>query len=248
MDTLSKKKLLSVAEEAIQTAGTLLQYYKAKVIKSFGKDIKIDADKDAHEIISKILRKTGIWILSEEDDAHDFNKDFQWIIDPLDGSLNFFRRIPICAVSIGLFENREPLLGVVYDFNREEMFSGIVGEGAWLNGKDIFVSKIREKREAIIMTGFPSYTDYSRDALEKYISLVQSFKKVRLIGSAALSLAYVASGRADAYCEKDIKIWDVAAGLALIKAAGGDYKATKTDKEGRCTVFAGNKYHLTEQA
>ncbi len=96
------------------------------------------------------------------------------------------------------------------------------------------------------MTGFPSYTDYASEALHSYISLVQGYKKVRLIGSAALSLAYVASGRADVYYEKDIKIWDVAAGLAIVKAAGGKYRLGPIDTEGRCEVSADNGRILTK--
>lgn len=234
------KSLLSLAEESARVAGTSLKTCKAKTLKNWDKDIKIDADKSAHIIVLEGLRKSGIPVLSEEDDIHDFNTDLKWIVDPLDGSMNFLRGIPSCAVSIALSRGGEPILGVVYDFNREEMFSGIVGEGAWLNGESIFVSNILKKEEAILMTGFPSHTDYSTEALKKYVSSVQSFKKIRLLGSAALSLAYVASGRADAYYEKDIKIWDVSAGLALVKAAGGRYTRMAVGDEGKCTVSADN--------
>lgn len=231
--------LLAVAEESARAAGASLKFHKAEVIQSRDKDIKISADRTAHKVVLAVLEKTGIPVLSEEDDTHDFNLDLKWVVDPLDGSVNFLRGIPASAVSICLVKDGEPILGIVYDFNREELFSGIVGTGAWLNKKGISVSAVRKKEEAIIMTGFPSYTDYSTAALEEYISRVQSFKKVRLIGSAALSLAYVASGRADAYYEKDIKIWDVAAGLALVKSAGGNYSRTEINNRGGCTVSAG---------
>lgn len=245
---LNIAKLLTLAEESARLVGDFLKLYKAEVIQNFGKDIKINADIKAHRIILESLKKSNIPVLSEEDKNHNFSiEDIKWVVDPLDGSINFLRNIPICAVSISLIKNREPILGVVYDFNKKEMFSGIVGEGAWLNSKNISVSNIQNKEEAIIMTGFPSYTDYTKEALEKYISIVQSFKKVRLIGSAALSLAYVASGRADAYYEKDIKIWDVAAGLALVKSAGGNYTNIKIDNEGKCFVFANNGHFSIEK-
>lgn len=237
--------LLSIAEESARSVGVFLKSYRATVIKDWDKDIKIDADREAHTMILEKLRETGIAILSEEDLVHDFSGEIKWIVDPLDGSVNFLRGIPQSAVSIALVRHGEPILGVVYDFTREEMFSGIVGEGAWLNGSTISVSTSGEKSEAIIMTGFPSYTDYSTKALGEYISLVQSFKKIRVIGSAALSLAYVASGRADAYYEKDIKIWDVAAGLALVKSAGGNYSSIELDTDGGCTVFAYSTHNLT---
>ena len=242
MKIIDQEKLLLTAKDAAQATGDLLKSFDAKLIKSWGKDVKIDADEQAHKTILKILKGSDIPVLSEEDGDHDFDLELKWIVDPIDGSINFLRGISLCAVSVGLIREEEPILGVVYDFNREEMFSGIVGKGVWLNGKDISVSSIRERGEAIIMTGFPSYTDYSTESLKEYISKIQSFKKVRLFGSAALSLAYVACGRVDAYYEKDIKIWDVAAGLALVKAAGGKYTKTKVGIKGKCTVFAGNKH------
>lgn len=241
--------LLSLAEESARAAGASFKSGKVEILRSWGKDIKINADKNAHEIILGILQRSGIPVLSEEDDQYDFSfsTNLKWIVDPLDGSINFLRGIPASAVSIGLVKGGETILGVVYDFNRGEMFSGIVGKGAWLNGEDISVSNVREKGEAIIMTGFPSHTDFSTESLKKYISMAQAFKKIRLLGSAALSLAYVASGRADAYYEKDIKIWDVAAGLALVKSAGGNYTNTKIDKEGKCTVYASNMRILSDE-
>lgn len=240
MTNLDTEKLLSVAEGAGRTAGEVFKKQTGRIVKSFAKDVKINVDFEAHGVILELLKASDIPVLSEEDEIHNFDMNLKWVVDPLDGSINFLRGIPNSAVSIALIQGGEPLLGVVYDFNREEMFSGIVGVGAWLNGKDISVSHVSEKSEAILMTGFPSYTDYSSGALGGYISKIQSFKKVRLIGSAALSLAYVASGRADAYYEKDIKIWDVAAGLALVKSAGGKYSCIEINNEGNCLVSAGN--------
>jgi myo-inositol-1(or 4)-monophosphatase len=113
------------------------------------------------------------------------------------------------------------VLGAVFDFHRDEMFSGVVGEGAWCNEEQIFVSDTRIASRAVLTTGFPSFRDFDDDSLLGFVRHVQRFKKVRLLGSAALSLAYVACGRADAYAEDDIMLWDVAAGLALVSAAGG---------------------------
>lgn len=228
------------AQSAARQVGDMLREYTATVVSNIGKDIKIDADKKAHELILRILAETNIPILSEEDHQHEFDAKLQWVVDPLDGSLNFFRGIPNCVVSIALLKNGEPILGVVYDFNREEMYTGIVGNGAWCNGKVITTSDISEKNNAVLMTGFPSYTNYSTEALTEFVIQVQSYKKIRLIGSAALSLAYVAGGRADAYIEKDIKIWDVAGGLAIVKSAGGTYSLSTVDEKGGCSVFAAN--------
>ena len=96
-----------------------------------------------------------------------------------------------------------------------------MNKGAWLNGQKISTNKVKEKSQAILATGFPVSTDFSKDALLDFVEDIRGYKKIRLLGSAALSLAYVACGRADVYKENNIKIWDVAAGLALVKAAGG---------------------------
>lgn len=240
MHTQSLEEFHRRAESVAREAGDILRGYSASVVSSIGKDIKIDADKKAHEYICNALAETDLPILSEEDAVHEFGRELQWVVDPLDGSLNFLRGIPNSAVSIALLKNGEPILGVVYDFNRDEMYTGIVGQGAWCNGEPMRVSDTTEKGSAVLMTGFPSYTDYSTEALTEYVTRVQSYKKIRLIGSAALSLAYVASGRADAYFEKDIKIWDVAGGLVIVNSAGGNYSLSAIDEEGKCTVTATN--------
>ena len=216
-------KELEVAKLACHKAGNFLLSLKEKKINSNdGKDIKLQADLDSEKIICEILSNAFSYpILSEE--SYKINekqkRGIHWVIDPLDGSLNFSQDIPLCCISIGLYKNNKPILGVIYDFNRDEMFSGVVGIGAWLNGEKIIVpKKIKEKNQAVLATGFSSYMNYDREELSKFISYIQEFKKVRLLGSAALSLAYVACGRIDAYYEKDIAIWDIAAGLALINS------------------------------
>ncbi|MBM3451436.1 MAG: hypothetical protein FJX78_10775, partial [Armatimonadetes bacterium] len=102
-----------------------------------------------------------------------------------------------------------------------EVFSGIVGQGAWLNGRPMSTSGVRRTRDDVLCTDFPVSTDFSAGALGAFVDGVRAFKKIRLLGTAAQSLAYVASGRTDVYAERDIKIWDVAAGVAVLRAAGG---------------------------
>lgn len=270
---VNKKKYLAIAKEAALTAGKFLADYKKanlKIVESRGKDIKISADKEAEKIIIDILKeKSDFPMLSEERGLIEGTKEsgLRWIVDPLDGSLNFFRGVPISCVSIGLWDREKPALGVVYDFNRGELFEGMVGKeacphtkreqgiegaevnevdsrygvGAWLNGKRISVSKIKNKKEAVITTGFPVRTSFSQKAIENYIKYVRAFKKVRLLGSAALSLAYVASARVDAYYEKDIMVWDIAAGLAVLSGAGGKYTMKKTNIKNAYIIKASNK-------
>jgi len=140
----------------------------------------------------------------------------------LDGSINYYHDIPLCCVSVSLWQDQNPILGVIYDFNRDDLYEGIVHDGARLNGNPIKVRNLRKAEESIICTGFPSAMEYTTSAIENFVRQIIRFRKVRLLGSAALSLAYVAAGKVDAYYEKNIKIWDVAAGLALVQAAGGD--------------------------
>lgn len=214
------------AEDAARAAGDLLRDAigrEKKILAEPGRDIKLQADRDAEEIILKALAESPFPVLAEESGEIgdvDASKPF-WIVDPLDGTLNFSRAIPYCAVSIALSTVNAPMVGVVYDFNRDDLFSGVVGEGAWRNGQPMRVSAITETSRAILTAGFPVNFVYEDAPLMEFAKMARSFRKLRMFGSAALSLAYVASGHADAYAEDDIMFWDVAAGLALVQAAGG---------------------------
>jgi len=240
MNNIEIEELLRLAEMTAHKAGSFLLEYSAvkkEVIEEPEKDIKIRADKESEALIIKELsRSVDFPILSEESGFLNSSntsatQEFRWIIDPLDGSVNYARGIPLGSVSIALWSQEEPVLGVVYDFYRDELFKGIVGKCAYLNNNAIQVSIVAEKSKGIICTGFPVSMDYDDNSLQQFIDYVKVFKKVRLLGSAALSLAYIAAGRADIYCEKNIKIWDVAAGLALVRSAGGalQYYRTKSN-------------------
>lgn len=240
---------LNLARDIAENAALILEKDGNKdrsVEQDLERDVKILADKRLESVIIKrLLEESQYPVLSEETGffgGSNKNTDYKWIVDPLDGSLNFSRGIPINGISIALWEGMEPLLGVVYDFNRDEIFSGLVGEGAWLNSKPIIVSEITEKSKAVLCTGFPVSTDFSQKPLLNFVEDIRKYKKIRLLGSAALSLAYVACGRADVYMENDIKIWDVAAGIALVKAASGIVKYSSTGKENIFKVKASNQY------
>lgn len=224
---------LDIAKEAAKAAACKLRATSAEaVVSRTGRDIKHQGDKDAEEtILSHLSSKTNYPILSEESGVHgNIEEGLVWIVDPLDGTFNYSRGNPLCCVSIGLWQSNSPLMGIVYDFNRGEMFAGIVGEGAWLNEEPIHVSSIEERGQGVLATGFPAFSDFSDQSLKRFIKQVQEYKKIRLFGSAALSLAYVACGRVDAYMENDIMFWDVAAGAALVKAAGGEISVLPSDR------------------
>ncbi|MDM7984931.1 MAG: inositol monophosphatase family protein [Maricaulis sp.] len=216
---------LEVAMHAAREAGKALAARGeafAGVASSKGRDIKLNADKAAEDIIFRILAAGAPRsILSEETGWTAEADDYAWVVDPLDGSANYNNHIPLCCVSIALVQSGAPVLGVLYDFNNDQMYSGIVGRGAWLNGRSISVSETSDASSAILMTGLAVNRDFSAEALARSAADFARWKKVRMIGSAATSLSYVAAGKADCYFEENIMFWDVAAGCAIVTAAGG---------------------------
>jgi myo-inositol-1(or 4)-monophosphatase len=241
---ISDKKageLLHLAESAALLAGAHLRSRRGEwksMTSSSGHDVKIAADRHSEALIVEQLAGSGIPLYSEEAGAIDSKRTARrskkaagplWIIDPLDGSLNYHQGIPLCCVSIALYEGPRAILGVVYDFNHDEMFSSLAGRGAWLNHGPIEPSRTELVSRAVLATGFPVRTDFSGPALSKFVGEVQGFRKLRLLGSAALSLCYVACGRVDAYREDGIMFWDVAAGCAIVDAAGGTVLVEKLE-------------------
>nr|MBI3612073.1 inositol monophosphatase [Nitrospirota bacterium] len=237
---------LALAEAGARSAGKFLAGSRSRVevVANFGKDIKLSHDRESEERIVRLLREhSDLPILSEEQGlipGHATDQEMRWIVDPLDGSLNYLRGIPFCCVSVGLWKGEAPVLGAIYDFDREELFTGIAEGGAWLNGTAITVSQTKNSSDAVLCTGFPVGMDLASAPLLAFVEQVRRYKKVRLFGSAALSLAYVAAGRVDAYCERDIRLWDVAAGLAIVRGAGGHVAQRMSGTAHALTVHAGN--------
>ena len=242
---MKKNDVLTIAKNAAYKAGAILSEDNASlrhVNVEIGRDVKIEADIRSEAIIIEFLStETEFPILSEEKGLiPGKNEEYIWIVDPVDGSLNYSRGIPLCCVSIGLWKDDEPVLGVIYDFNRDEMFCGIVGEGAWLNNKPITVSKTSEKSKAVLCTGFPVRTNFETESISVFIDQIRDYKKNRLIGSAALSIAYVAAGRVDGYNEKDIMLWDIAGGIPIVLGAGGQSEIEKASAENSFHVYVSN--------
>jgi myo-inositol-1(or 4)-monophosphatase len=206
-----------------------------------GRDIKIDADfvTDAR-VHDELATRSPVPILSEERATTAPPDGERWIVDPVDGSMNFARQIPFCCVSIALWRGMTPVLGVIHDLSRDEVFSAIVGHGAWLNGRPIAVSHIEDRSRAVLCSGLPTASVHGAAKLNAFLARAEAYKKLRALGSAALMLAYVACGRCDAYAEDGIAVWDVAAGLAIVSAAGGRYTMTPTGAQDRYDVEATN--------
>lgn len=152
----------------------------------------------------------------------EVGEGYYWVIDPLDGTTNFLHQLPIYAVSVGLILNKQPILGVIYEPNRDEMFSAALGKGAFLNGVPIHVSNQSDLSKSLLATGFPYY-DFSYQ--DRYIDLLKILMRkshgLRRMGAAAIDLAYTSCGRFEGFFEANLKPWDVAAGKILIEEAGG---------------------------
>ncbi len=193
-------------------------------------DLVSYVDKTAEQMVvaqlKEILPEAGFVV---EEDSEKEKKDYNWVVDPLDGTTNFIHGIPCYAVSIALEHKGEVLLGVVYEVAKNECFSAVKGGGAFLNEDPIKVSTTATIKESLIATGFPIY---NFEKLDQYLAALKYFMQnthgVRRIGAAAADLCYVAAGRADAFFEYNLNSWDVAAGALIVREAGG----TVTDFKG----------------
>ena len=251
---INLSELQSIAEQAARKAGDVLvgvRKHDAGILSAVGRDIKTKADQEAEAVILQELAVSGIPVLAEESGLHTAGSSGSvkdqlegseplWIVDPLDGTYNYTRGMPWTCVSIALWQDGAPALGVIYDFNTDEIWTGIPGQGGTCNGSPISVSTTAERGQAVLCTGFPSARDMSNDALREMFEELQQFKKIRMIGSAALAMVFVARGWADAYHEESPWIWDIAAGVALIRAAGGDAHITNLQENGQLNIAASN--------
>jgi myo-inositol-1(or 4)-monophosphatase len=238
------------AVRAARAAGKVMldNWLKPKRVKlDDAHDIKLELDVRCQALIEKMLRARfpQIPLLGEEGDSGDVTAEYRWVVDPIDGTVNYFYGIPHAAVSIALqvrspqsaVHSRRPLpsfilnspsshqsvLGVIYGPFTDELWTTVRGESTRLNGNIVRVSNRSKPEDAIIAMGFSKSRDNMEKTLPHLNRLARRVKKVRLMGSAALELASVASGRLDAYIERTINLWDVAAGQLLVENAGGEF-------------------------
>ena len=245
MNDIDLENELKVAKSAALAAGKILKTKKSDLnVETFSseRDIKLEADVASETLIKKIIQdESDIPILAEESGKSSENLgDIFWVIDPLDGTANYSRDIPICCVSIALIKNLIPVIGVIYDFNNNDLYIGSSEQEALLNDKKIIVSQTLKHQDGVLITGLPNATDYSDEAMLEMIKDFQGWRKVRMIGSAAMASAYVASGKADVYKELGTYLWDVAAGAAIVNAAGGTAKILNQKDNFQVDVFFSN--------
>lgn len=203
--------------------------------------VDINAEKMLVEQLALLLPEAGF--ITEENTADKGSEAYNWIIDPLDGTTNFIHNVPVYSISVALAKGEEILVGAVYELGRKELFTAWKNGGAWLNGSPIHVSLETELSKTLIATGFPYY-DFEQ--MEAYINvlkqLLRSTHGLRRMGSAAVDMAYVACGRFEGFFEYGLHAWDIAAGVLLVKEAGGkvvDFKGGEDYLFGE-TIISGN--------
>lgn len=240
------KHYRAAAEKAARAAGRHLRENFAgprHVDAALAHDIKLRLDVETQDLITKSL--LGEFpehaLYGEEGIVGDQSSDHQWVVDPLDGTVNYYYRIPHFCVSIALRFKGEIIVGVIYDPMREELWSGQKGEKPTLNGEHFQVSDRRALSEAVVSVGLAKTGQTIDTNLPLLQQMIHKVRKCRVLGSAALDMAYVACGRFDAYIEKGISLWDIAAGWLLIETAGGKVDLRpRTDMKDKYGIVASN--------
>jgi myo-inositol-1(or 4)-monophosphatase len=244
MKKVSLKSALAVAIQAARAAGKVMHHnwHKPKRVNSAeAHDIKLELDVQCQALIEKILAAAfpEIPVLGEEGDTGDVSAAYRWVIDPIDGTVNYFFGMPHAAVSIALQHHAKSVVGVIYDPFTDEIWTTATGQPTRLNGRIVRVSNRSKLKDCVIAMGFSKSRDNLQKSLPHLIRISKQAKKIRILGSAALELVYVASGRLDAYIERTINLWDVAAGSLLVENAGGEFY-TLPAPQGKLRMCADN--------
>jgi len=221
--------MLNIAVRAARAAGDIIvrnmdRLDRIKVVTKQNNDFVSNVDHMAEQAIIATLKQSypDHGILAEESGTQSESSEFQWIIDPLDGTTNYLHGFPQFAVSIALKHKNRLEVGVIYDPVSQELFTAMRGDGAKLNDKKIRVSNQKGLNNALLGTGFPYYDQSYLDTyLETMKALMQKTAGIRRPGSAALDLAWLAAGRVDGFWEFNLKAWDIAAGALIVREAGG---------------------------
>ncbi len=250
------EKLLECSVDAARAAGRLLRknMRSTKTVKhATAHDLKLELDVRAQVKIEALLRAAfpQIPILGEEKSVGDLTGPIRWVVDPLDGTVNYAYGIPHVCVQIALQKRVQirraadaeykTLIGVIYDPFQDELWTAVRGEPARLNGAPVRTSNRRNLGEAVVSVGFGKSEKFLDAILPCFIQLARTARKIRTMGSAGLGLAYVASGRFDAYIERGISLWDLAAGGLMVECAGGKFWCEKNPGGDSFRMIASNK-------
>lgn len=239
-------KQLQTAVVAARIAGAFLKehfYLDKNVNEATQFDIKLELDVKSQELITQYLLNAypDHALYGEEGIAGNTDSPWQWIVDPIDGTVNYFYGIPHFCVSIALRYQGEIVLGVIYDPMQDELWKVQKGGVPTLNGRPIHVSDRDSLDQSIVFIGPGKHAGSLEKGLERFARISHQVRKVRITGSAALALAYIAAGRYDSYVENTIYLWDIAAGALLVEAAGGKVdKVPFPDSPNKFSVIAWN--------
>lgn len=224
--------LLTLCQQSIEITKTTGNFIRREMKKISESDVNTkslnslvtyvdqQAEKKLVSALTKILPEAGF--IAEEGTSDKIGKEYNWIIDPLDGTTNYIHGLPLYSVSIGLANNQEIIMGIIYIPELNECFHAIHNQGAFLNNQEIQVNRTAALENCLIATGFPYY-DYEKinPYTETLKTLMKNTRGIRRMGSAAIDLAYVACGRFDSFFEYSLNPWDVAAGSLIVREAGG---------------------------
>jgi myo-inositol-1(or 4)-monophosphatase len=241
MNTDQLKNICDEVTALVEKVGHFIRNENGKVQKDQIEEKDLNSlvsyvDKRAEEMLVEGLQRVlpDAGFITEEDTIKQEQKEFTWIIDPLDGTTNFLNQIPHFSISVALKEKEELVVACILDVTKEEMFYAWKAGGAYLKGKQIYVSNKDNLKEAIIATGFPyELMTTPKEVIDLLIFWLNASRGIRRFGSAALDLAYVACGRFEMFYETTLNAWDVAAGILIVEEAGG-----------RISDFSGGKNYL----
>ena len=246
----SNSSALAAAVDAAHQAGALMKQHlrlAKQVNESHQHDIKLELDVRCQKLITRVLARAfpAIPVLGEEGiDAASEQAVARWVVDPIDGTVNFAYGIPHAAVSIALqvrtADGFRSEVGVVYDPFMDDLWTAIRGKPARLNGRITRVSTRPRLDESIVSLGFAKSQDSLKAAQADFLELTHRVRKIRIMGSAALALTYVACGRFDAYVEAGVRLWDIAAGGLIVECAGGSFVTQALPGEHRYGLIASN--------
>jgi len=248
-----KKRLINIIKEA----GEILRdgYFSNKEVNFKGKkDLVTKYDLAVENFLKEKFSKefSDFNIIAEESDNTNIEFNNSIIIDPIDGTTNFVNQVPHTAISVGVYKNKEPFIGIVYNPILNELYEAQIGCGAYLNGNKINVSSENDFQRSLLATGFPysnsTNQDDLNDVVKKIKTILPQCQDIRRLGSAAIDLCFIARGTYEGYYEMNLKAWDVSAGIIILKEAGGEFTNLKGEEytlfKDKYIVASNKKIHL----
>jgi len=249
-------QLLKFAKDVVRIAASRAQAAQSSKkirvhgVEHSGREVKLNLDNELSELLTSRLQESAIPVVSEENPAsHTLTEELVWLIDPLDGSFNYLRKSGPSAISCALLQGNQPILGVIFRLDTNELFWGGEQVGSFCEDTPIRVSDASRLSDSVLFTGFPTRMEtHKAETMTRLTELVVNARKVRMIGSAAVSLAHIAQGSGDIYAEEDIMPWDVAAGLAIVVGAGGCFRTINMSRNKPLRLLAGPTRVINEIA